>query len=491
MSSRYRVLAYVLFIVVLVLSIFFRSYDLGKRFEIGDYGYNGAHFSLVAKNYVRHGVFALRGAQSVALGESLPEEKALYFNHPQLLPLLVAVAFAVVGESEAAAAAVPLIVGTLGVALFSLLAIRLLGLWFGLVASVFFAFSPMSLFYGRIVVHEPLVLTVALAAFLLVEVKERSGVLVLGLLAIGALSGWPAYYLGPVLGLWLFLTGSRDKKQLIILTGTPFVFFALQLLYIRALGGPLEELFTHAAWRSQSGAAYDYGFANWGATIGNYFLDYFSVAQVLLALAGLLFLLVSAGLTRAVRVKLGCLLLFGLLHCVLFRFNVLVHTYLLSYLLPAVALLAALAISELFRVGRREVVVPVVIVLAGLFFYQSGQLFFVLHRDARGPHNYPDAMQWLGEELGEAELASSAKLEFPLSYYLDTAYKEVRSLAMLNRSTDHYLLFEPGVRLPSGHYRLMPAVEAKLVAELRANWTPVQVAPYITLFRRGAGEKTK
>lgn len=151
-------------IVVLVLAALLWSIGFAAPF-IFPHDANGVIYSLAARNHVRFGPVATRGANCVSVAtEHAAGEDRFYLNHPGTLSLLTAVSFAVLGEREDSARLVP--------ALFSLATLVILyravrRRWSRSVArtaAFFLAVAPGFAFYGKLVNFEPLVLTFGLLA---------------------------------------------------------------------------------------------------------------------------------------------------------------------------------------------------------------------------------------------------------------------------------------------------------------------------------------
>jgi 4-amino-4-deoxy-L-arabinose transferase-like glycosyltransferase len=182
----------------------------------GMHDWNGAFYSLLAKNLMRYPLAVTHGLPVVAMGAQPPEPdvRSIYATHPPGLVYLVAASFVIFGEHEWSARLVP-IACTLGsVWLLTGLAAtsfgRVTALWAGLV----FATMPLAAYFGRMVNHEPVCLFFMLLA--LWGASER-GVLrwcaaVCG--AVGAIwTGWPGVLLVGLLIGWLVWRGGPGRSS--------------------------------------------------------------------------------------------------------------------------------------------------------------------------------------------------------------------------------------------------------------------------------------
>jgi 4-amino-4-deoxy-L-arabinose transferase-like glycosyltransferase len=178
-------------------------------------GHDGAFYSAIASNYLRYGVWDLRFGQAVNFAPvtNLTELK-FYQHHPPLVPLSVALSFALFGEREASARLIP-IAFTLGnVLLIALLARKLYGHRVALIASVIFATFPAVLYFGRKVGYEAPTMFFALLAVLsyIYFLERRTWPRLCALfltVGTGLLSDWVVYFLIPPFQ----FTGKRSEPH--------------------------------------------------------------------------------------------------------------------------------------------------------------------------------------------------------------------------------------------------------------------------------------
>ncbi len=166
---------------------------------LGMHDWNGALYSQFARNFLRYPFDAHRGMPVIAAGTSLPDvdHRSIYATHPPALVWLVAGSFALIGESEAAARLVPILASLLSLPLFVWIVARAYGHRVALVSAAFYSVMPMSVYFGRMVNHEPVCLACMLAVV--------AGTIVL---SDGAASGrrrvtaWFAWASGMLVGVW-------------------------------------------------------------------------------------------------------------------------------------------------------------------------------------------------------------------------------------------------------------------------------------------------
>ncbi|HWL93768.1 MAG TPA: glycosyltransferase family 39 protein [Phycisphaerae bacterium] len=153
--------------VILVLTVYAAGLMHGlSRPWTGMHDWNGAFYSQLARNFLRYPAAVHHGMGVIAVGQTTPppEERSLYANHPPALVWLVAGAFSAAGESEAIARALPILASLLSLWLFMVLIRPTWGSEAAWLAGLIYALMPMSVYFGRMVNHEPLCLCLMLAS---------------------------------------------------------------------------------------------------------------------------------------------------------------------------------------------------------------------------------------------------------------------------------------------------------------------------------------
>lgn len=338
-----------------------------SQYNAGD----GALFSAIAHNYLDYGVWNLRFGQVVNVAPSAPSEFIYYQNHPPLLPLMVASSFALFGESEAAARLVPIACAIGSIALLVLIARRIYGGRFAVLAALFFATTPTALYFSRKVGYEAITqFFILLAVWAYLQFLKGGGFkrLMLLFLAIAAclFADWPGFLLIPPLVLHHWLTRRRDRYALLLCTGLPVLaigVFAL-LVYMSYMVDPESVRFLVGKGLIYSGLAP--ANSEWTAEIVSAVKQDFSLldlAEKLIPRLSLLFsfpifLFAAFGVRVAYRwrdpVKWAPFLLLAvaLLYCVIFYKSLYIHLWGTYYLAAPVALFAAAGADVLF--GEEE-----------------------------------------------------------------------------------------------------------------------------------------
>ena len=137
---------------------------------------NGACWSQSAHNTLRAGLPATAGVPSAFFFGSPPiPPEGYYTHHPPLLSLMLMGMFAVFGEKEWVARALPIAFSICGLVLLWWLVRRCAGLRAAAFCGIHFAAMPMQLHYGRMVNFEPIGLVWMLGAVACLRQWEQTG----------------------------------------------------------------------------------------------------------------------------------------------------------------------------------------------------------------------------------------------------------------------------------------------------------------------------
>jgi len=465
-------------IVVLLLIV----YSVGLTRDLSEpwwglQDWNGAFFSQLARNHLRYPWSLHQGMPVVAVGEAVPTvgEYSIYATHPPGLVWLVALAFTLLGESEAVARLVP-IAFSLGA--FALLLCVVRRGWNATVAVVFgliYALLPMSVYFGRMVDHEALCLACAAAVVFaymrLTEIgadglaqqsesKQRTAADANNLTRFGL---WALLCLGLILGIWidwfgvlfggvfcLFLLGTDVRERLrrlraLIICAVALVALGSMLAFIvyAGLEGRWSDLL--AIFTSRAGEREDVTGGRGGGLWWRYAIDNLTAPVLLLGLLGLPKLLrggnpADSGAALARR-GLMLLTLSGAIWLAVFWRQFLRHEYWMFYLGPAFALSAALTVTLIWQTGVRHGLkatrLAAVVLLAATLAYQfQGTTTLYMRQDRpteeiadlKAIHAATAAGDWVVlfenpyrvERRGNYEFRNIVPPQLP--YYLDRAF---------------------------------------------------------------------
>lgn len=235
-SSRTATL---LFALMLLLGLAIRLWDFTDPFTTNSHGYNGAFYSVIARNYLHYGFLKTRIAQVVNVDQVRPDRFEYYFGHPPLLSILIAFSFRLFGIHEASVRLVPILFSLGSILLLFLFIQKVSNTLTALVGACLFAFIPMEGYFGSCPdAQSSLVVFFILALFLtyflyLQTGRKRFLALLLFSFGVGALSDWPVYYAAVFVTLhYLFFRTERKRPFFLLFPLFVLVYAGLYLIYL-------------------------------------------------------------------------------------------------------------------------------------------------------------------------------------------------------------------------------------------------------------------
>lgn len=386
-----------LLVAGLCYSGFMMYRGFGGFFQRGYLGYNGARYSIMARNVLRADLAATYYVPLLNAAEDPHPDP--YLHHPPLLHWVMAVAFYCFGESEDQARAIPYAFTLMNLVLIFFLGRRLFrgALWGGICA-LLAAFMPLTSFYGAHidVQGSPLIFFILAAVLCYMEWldngKKTYYVLAVVSLVVGTLFDWPALYLCALLPLHYWLTRRKEGgtwKETILKLGpfmaTGVVLFVLLFAWLSLAAEPkgtsLFESFTHRTLNPST--FLDYGDPWQYLLKHSCFPKTHSLCPwpfLFLIFLGWLLGLFSGKDRRDPHVSrmLWILFFLGTIHMVIFPFGTLFHDYWIFLYMPWVALAGCHAVRRIVGItksgagsARAVAVIVVVAVLVGVLY--SGQ----------------------------------------------------------------------------------------------------------------------
>jgi len=247
---------------ILGLAFLLLSYNLDKPF-IGHHDWNGVFFGNIVKNTVKFGFLKTKFG---AVRSFLPQTEAdfrFYTHYPPMFRIVSALLAKILGVHEWSLRLIVVLFSLLAIFLFFKLIQRLFNQKIAFIACLFFIFTPMFLYFGKMFVHEMLGLSLVIFSIyrylIYFEKRNKNNFIYLTLVLILACQTvWSAYYLAPLFVIhYLFFKNKKEKKKdkgffLIILI--PLLSFLSHLIYGFILtGGWDKELFSTMLFRMQIG----------------------------------------------------------------------------------------------------------------------------------------------------------------------------------------------------------------------------------------------
>jgi hypothetical protein len=446
-----------------------------------------ACYTTWGRNYLRFGYAATSLAPIMAVGirppSTTPVPRQIYSHRPPTVSLLVSLSCLMFGATEGAIRGVGLF-GSLGaLSVFGLLARRVLGPGWGLVAFAIFAFTPNFAFYGVTIAHQTFGVLGGLSIFLATlwwqdqPIRSRTAVL-LGVVAGACWLDWPAFYAAGACGL-LILTTSREMRWVgALLPIAAVVSLGLFVFYLYRLDPvdlvPLKDFLSTGSGHSRS------------VSLGSYLAAHVREAIRWFTIPVLLLCAFGAGLLRPRTSSSDAAILATALlgaDSVLFPSLASGHLFLTVPFVPFAALTAARGLQALagWKAGRVAVAV-----MASGFLLQSALALSRAHREHRYP--YPNEVsRALAEALQrttapeERTLVRLALDKHVLGYYADRPIAlysategsvewmdDVRVAKGIDDAAVIRLLEESPSRF-SWFVTAMPAMAAERIASLRGS----------------------
>lgn len=409
--------------LLLSLALFILFYDSNKKF-IGHHDWNSVVYSNIASNYNRYGFIKTKFGQVRIADEStlLPNGTNLYFTHyPPPLPVLIAISFRVLGESEVSARIVPIISSILMLIFIFNISKKISNLYIGLLAVIFTIVIPIFYYFGKLPVHETVLPSFTLGSvyFFLnyIESKRiKDYLLVTFFLGVSLLISWPGYYIVPQFVLYslIFVKDREIKKKILLLIPFSIIFFILYLIHLKILtgsffGGGLLDVFIFRANPYQSANIYGFTLVKFITTEIRYFIIYFTKILLFFSLIWLIsfFYRLKKGTMNRLEAILFFLLLYGITHLLLFSNMAFIHDYMIYYTLPFITISSSLVIYKLVTLVKtvyRPIIIIILILVVAKERLNFGLTLLKTHEHYRGyltgefirKHTNPGELSFVG-----------------------------------------------------------------------------------------------
>ncbi|MDD5555831.1 MAG: glycosyltransferase family 39 protein [bacterium] len=348
-------------LAIVAAGIALRCWGLTDRWAGGHHGWNGAVYSHVARNHLRYGFRATRFVMARDAGGHAPP-RSFYLHHPPLLPVVTAGVFAILGESEAAARAIPILFSAGNLMLLFLILRPVLGPGAALLGVCFAAFMTMDLFYGpQVEVFGSMVLFFILMSYASYRSwraapQRRLPALSVIAFVLAIATEWTGYYALVLIAVEEIARPRPDRKERPVLRyylAAGAAGIALFLLAVRSVTGSVFG----GAWmktllfRLNIGAppAYAFTMREYALRLRSYLETLLGWPAIILAGIGAAVLFARRGGSREARVVALNLLVLGWLHPAVFTNAAYIHTYVLFNVTPSFALLAAVGAARLYE----------------------------------------------------------------------------------------------------------------------------------------------
>lgn len=400
-SAPQHVLFAATLVTVLLCCVALSGYRIGEpAWEAGYHGFVLSEYPHNAYNYLRFGYLETGFGPVMNNGAKIPPAGFVYrVSHGNVTALLISLSYRAFGVSEWSARLVPVALAVSIPVVIYALALRLTARrWWALLAFTLCALSPMLTFYARLPGPHNLAVAFSLMAFLTYWIWLEVGrgrwlAATFALLVVGVWTDWIAYFTFPALLFHYLLWGGARRRLAVAvaLALSPFLLFGTYVLWVWWLspGSSIAELQKKILIRTGTESLGAEPFTN--LELARIFLErsvYWLTLPVLVLTLIWLVILVRALLRRNISPAWGlvvALLLFGLLHNVVFRNRIYVHDFIGLYqLVPALAIAATLGLKELTQLaGRRTapIAAAAIVVVVSAFVVQSIQGYVKAHEN--------------------------------------------------------------------------------------------------------------
>jgi 4-amino-4-deoxy-L-arabinose transferase-like glycosyltransferase len=455
-------------VLILLLGALARGIYLDRAWAPGSHdGWSGAFYSNIARNYLRHGYWETRFAPIVSTGDVPRDHWVYYLTHPPGIGLVVSLSFRWLGEHEWSARLVPLIFSVGSLFLLYRLAQALFTTRIALLATFLAAFVPMEIVYGAHV--DPQGPAVTFFSLALLEAYRRGSLPgMIASLVLGSAFDWPIHYMAGLIAFHALVTGGARRREVWVLPLLSVVLVGSFWIYGRRVAPSPEQNYLHASLGAAAALwtgyevdpthiqGYRMEWPGWPALasrVWSYYLNLFTWPLLVLAALG-----VVVALRRRAPAAFFILLLWGLLHAVLFPMGAFVHDYWAVYLTPGLALAAALGLSSIADRGSSSFPPKVLPVLGTTLLVGLAGWWIARGAERIARSRLEEAT--LGRRLHEITLPQEGILSLlPLdardAYYADRPVKD---------GVNRFNLFEAAMADPVVDYRYF-MVPAALVHE--------------------------
>jgi len=242
-------------VFMLLFSTFLLTHDITEKW-VGNRDSCGAFYGVIAKHYIQYGYVGTRLGMVM---DSHPDGTYDYYlSHPPLFPILISLAYRVFGVHEWSTRLIPILFSLGSALLLYLLAYRIRGPLYALIAICLLIPMPMFAFFGRLPSFEPLVAFFLLASLICYQrylshgSNRTSYIGMVFFLLLTCLIDWPGYFLTVIILLHFWFVRKKITLPVLILLIVPVCTALLYIYHVVLLTGPegLHRIFELFLFRS-------------------------------------------------------------------------------------------------------------------------------------------------------------------------------------------------------------------------------------------------
>lgn len=451
--------------LILIFSAIVISVDIDKPF-IGHHDWNGAWYSNSARNYLRYGYWQTKFGQVLNV-DYIKEENFIYNTHyPPILPILISASFRIFGVREWSARLVPTLASLATIAAIYVIGVKFFNLKTAVFSSAVSTVLPITIYFGKMPVHEVVILPFVLSSIILYfnfyrKENVKNFVLLIASLIASLLVHWSAYFLTPIFFVHYLIVSKNSRKLLfassfIILNVVMFFLYLLYTFWLTEsfVGGGLFDILLDRL--NITDKPQDYTTINFikqriGLTSAYFspFVIILAVIPILKIIKGLIAVKVAQNLQLLV-----ILIVFGASYNVIFRNAAFYHDYTVIYFWPALALAAGYGFFTVLQklANVRLIFLLTILLLSATFFSRAKFTQALLATDNFSSGVLLGKLINQNSQSGEKTLVLSPDFRFyfevPTAYYADRAidYELPASQQLFEREISRYRLI---VAIPS------------------------------------------
>lgn len=427
--------------IILLLAIIM-IVTLGLCYQIteswsGWFDFNGAVYSRFAKNFLTFGFLKTKMTPTWDLGNIVPEHFNYYMHHPPLLAYMMAMSFKIFGIHEWSARLVPVIFSITALFLFYLIARFLWDKTIAFLSLIFLGFTPMFLYYGRMVNQEPVFLFFYFfiiyfyLRFLHENRKSYVDVILIGFI-FAYLTAWQAVYLSIVMLVHYLVSAHKDarnKKLTKVLVLVPLLFFVLYAAWIYFIKGSFAENINSIISRFGPNTVHQFSWIDFFRLEISRSKFYFSVIICIFTLLYIISLLLKGN--RSIFLRENIYIIFiglPLINVLFFREGAWEHDYQLYYFLPFFAIAATKALLWLRNYLRNKNIFKIFVLGVFILFFTESWHNFNSLQAFQFNIDRPIADKINSVTLPEEEIVTNIQISVPTSWYVDRKYTVINNV---------------------------------------------------------------
>jgi len=380
--------------LIISLSLFLLTRYIDKPFW-GHHDWNSNIWTLTAKNNLNYGIKCTKLGQATT-----PEpinncsQLGYYMDHPPLITWILTLSYALFGFGEWAGRLPFILLSSLSALLIFLIGKQLYNRWVGLVGGMFFMATPMFIYFGKAINHEPAVLfSTLLGVYSFIKwLKTRQirwyyWYLVSSLLT--GFSGWHGYLLYPILTIVTLWHQKKYFPKSLLAMGILFITFSLHQLHTWLISGkPNLELFSQFLTRTGLATPNLIEAQIIGFTYPKFFIQelrWLTIYFTRILCIGSLFFL-SYSLVKFIKNKalnfpttlVIALFSYGFTIPLIFSQQAFIHDYLNIYLAPFMAIATAIILVSLTKFLSPFLKIPLITLIILAVFLERQQFLGAL-----------------------------------------------------------------------------------------------------------------